>query len=406
MIDYSPVILGGDFGAYSLARAFHEAYGVNSTVVSIYGSGAVGHSRIIDPVVMGDTFNDEETLRNKLIEIGRATTSPDSKRLLMGSADWLVRVIVRNRAELEEFYQIPYVDLDVMDRVTEKREFSALCEELGIPHPQTVVHRVGVDDPTAPVALEFPVVAKPGDSEAYNDVEFPGKHKVFIVPTREELDDILTRVRDSGYRGDFIIQERIPGPDANLRMLTLYVDQRGDITLASMGQALLEDHSPTALGNPVVIMTGMADDEVIEHASRMLRHVGWRGYANFDMKYHPERDEYQFLELNPRLGRTHHYITLSGQNPAELYVADYLEGRQLEPIVANEQRMYASVPRAVLSKYVDDAQLLAKAKRVIKKHGMSNPLSYLPTEWDPRRIFYVQAALFNQRRKFKRHFPR
>lgn len=406
MTNYSPVILGGDYGAYSLARAFHERYGVRSTVVSKMGAGAVGHSRIIDSVVMGAAFRDEEALLEKLLAIGVQSETAKTPRLLTGSADWLVRFIVRHRAVLSAAgFVIPYADLEIMDRVVRKREFTALCQELDIPHPTTVVHKVGEDDPTAAIGLEFPVVAKPGDSAAYNAVDFPGKHKVFIVPTAEHLADVLTRVRDSGYRGDFIVQERIPGPDSNLRMLTLYVDQQGETTLVAMGQALLEDHSPTALGNPVAILTGMADQAAIDHASRMLKHVGWRGYANFDMKYHPQRDEYQFLELNPRLGRTHRYITLAGQNPAELYVADYLENRPLEPVFANEQRLYSTVPRAVIRKYVRDPELLARANAVIRKHGLSNPISYLPTEWDPRRIFYVQAALFNQRRKFKRFFP-
>src|SRR5690625_7756127 len=128
------------------------------------------------------------------------------------------------------------------------------------------------------------------------------------------------------------------------------------------------------------IQTGMADQAAIDHASRMLKHVGWRGYANFDMKYHPKRDEYQFLELNPRLGRTHRYITLAGQNPAEIYVADYLENQTLEPVLANVQRHYSTVPRGVIRKYVIDLELLTRAHAVIKQHGMSNLIAYLPTE--------------------------
>ncbi|HLR55862.1 MAG TPA: hypothetical protein VK096_03780 [Actinomycetales bacterium] len=405
MTNYSPVILGGDYGAYSLARAFHEQYGVRSTVVSKMGAGAVGHSKIIDPVVMGASIADEQQLLNRVLELGKNAAGDRAPRLLFGSADWLVRFIVRNRDKLSRYFTIPYVGLDVMDRVVKKRDFTALCENLGIPHPKTVVHRVGEDDPQAPVALAFPVVAKPGDSAAYNAVNFPGKHKVFVIPTPQRLAEVLTLVRDSGYRGDFIVQERIPGPDSNLRMLTLYIDQAGRTTLVAMGQALLEDHSPTALGNPVAILTGAADKTAVAHAERMLRDVGWRGYANFDMKYHPGRDEYQFLEVNPRLGRTHHYITLAGQNPAEVYVADYLENQAFEPVFANEQRLYSTVPRGLIRKYVTDTELLGRTNEVIRKHGMSNPISYLPTEWDPRRIFYVQAALFNQRRKFKRFFP-
>lgn len=401
----SPVILGGDIGAYSLARAFHEQYQVRSTVISQHGSGAVGHSKIIDGVALGDDAANDEVLLEKLLEIGRETASSESPRLLLGSVDWLVRFAVQHREALQPYFTVPYVDLDIMDRVAEKREFTALCQQLEIPHPGTIIHRVGEDSPEMPVPFEFPVIAKPGDSTAYNAVEFPSKHKVFIVPTPEKLVEILTSVRDSGYRGDFVLQERIPGPDANLRMLTLYVDHRGEVTLAAMGQALLEDHSPTALGNPVAIMTGAADQKTIDHAARMLKHVGWRGYANFDMKYHPERDSYEFLEVNPRLGRTHHYITLAGQNPIEMYVKDYLENVEMPPVLANEQRLYATISRGVIRKYLSDPHLLKSANTVIKKHGLSNPISYLPVERDLRRIFYVQAALFNQRRKFKRFFP-
>src|SRR5690625_2077571 len=114
--NYSPVILGGDYGAYSLARAFHERYGVRSTVVSKMGAGAVGHSRIIDSVVMGAAFRDEEALLEKLLAIGVQSETAKTPRLLTGSADWLVRFIVRHRAALSAAgFVIPYADLEIME---------------------------------------------------------------------------------------------------------------------------------------------------------------------------------------------------------------------------------------------------------------------------------------------------
>ena len=32
-VDVQPVVVGGDIGAYSLARAFHEAYGIRTIAV-------------------------------------------------------------------------------------------------------------------------------------------------------------------------------------------------------------------------------------------------------------------------------------------------------------------------------------------------------------------------------------
>ena len=42
---FVPVILGGDIGTYSLAREFHEAYGVTSVVVAAIVSADNMHSR-------------------------------------------------------------------------------------------------------------------------------------------------------------------------------------------------------------------------------------------------------------------------------------------------------------------------------------------------------------------------
>lgn len=45
--DVLPVILGGDIGAYSLARAFHEAYGIVPLVLSQAACHMCGDSSIL-----------------------------------------------------------------------------------------------------------------------------------------------------------------------------------------------------------------------------------------------------------------------------------------------------------------------------------------------------------------------
>ena len=122
--DVLPVILGGDIGAYSLARAFHEAYGIMPLVLSqadchMCGDSSILANRVVPhlerPAVLLSTLaNTAERFGNRPL-------------LLLGCGDWYVRLIVENRSVLEKSFIIPYIDEDLLNRLTEKDRFYALC---------------------------------------------------------------------------------------------------------------------------------------------------------------------------------------------------------------------------------------------------------------------------------------
>lgn len=400
-----PVVLGGDVGAYSLARTFHEAYGVRSVVVSSVSTGLVRRSRILENVVEPG-IDDGPTVVRTLRAI--AEQHPGTDRVLLGSADWLVRTIVENRTQLEDLYTIPYVDVATLDRVTDKVLFGELCAELGIDHPATVVHDVQAGGTPDTSALRFPVIAKAADTAAYHLVEFPGKKKVFTVDTPAELTGLLARVQASGYRGRFVVQDLIPGDDSGMRILTCYSDAGGTVRFSAFGHVLLEEHTPGALGNPAGIVTGH-DEQIVAQAVRLLEHLGWTGYANFDLKYDPRDGRTVFFELNPRLGRSNFYITAGGRNTAELYVREHVQGLPPLPDGAadhlTEPHLYTVLPRWLLRRYVADPALRARTRALGRAHRATNPLWYR-AERDPRRLAYLAVAQANQVRKYRRHYPR
>lgn len=399
-----PVVLGGDVGAYSLARTFHEAYGVRSVVVSSVSTGLVRHSRILENVVEPG-IDDGPTVVRRLRAI--AEQHPGTRRVLLGSADWLVRTIVENRAELEDLYTIPYVDVATLDKVTDKVLFGELCAELGIDHPATVVHDVQGGGTPDTSALRFPVIAKAADTAAYHLVEFPGKKKVFTVDTPAELADLLARVQASGYQGRFVVQDLIPGDDSGMRILTCYSDADGKVVFSAFGHVLLEEHTPGALGNPAGIITGH-DEAIVAQAVRLLEHLGWTGYANFDLKYDPRDGRTVFFELNPRLGRSNFYITAGGRNTAELYVREHVQGLPALPDGASphltEPHLYTVLPRWLLRRYVADPALRARTRALGRAGQVTNPLWYR-AETDPRRLAYLAVAQANQVRKYRRYYP-
>ena len=60
--DFDVVLLGTDIGIYGLARAFHERYGIVSTVISRVIAGPIKNSRIIDTIDIGEDSGRPETL--------------------------------------------------------------------------------------------------------------------------------------------------------------------------------------------------------------------------------------------------------------------------------------------------------------------------------------------------------
>lgn len=101
-------------------------------------------------------------------------------------------------------------------------------------------------------------------------------------------------MRNGGYQEEIIMQEFVPGDDTSMHILTCYTAQDGETKLASFGQTLLEDHTPSAIGNPVVIRT-MNNEEVGKQAKKLIEHMNFVGFSNFDLKYDERDGKYKFF---------------------------------------------------------------------------------------------------------------
>lgn len=397
-----PVILGADIGVYALARSFHEAYGVTSVVVAGAALGPVAHSRIVRHEIVDDG-HDPRQLVDRLVAV--AQSMPDRRLLLMANSDWLVRVVVQHRALLEQYYVVPFLSEHLLDQISDKATFAQICDDLGISVPRTLVQEFGSAEPWEAVAvdLEYPLIAKAASSADYQDVEFEGKKKVFEIATPEELAWLWDALRTAGYRGRFVVQELVPGDDTQMRSITAYVDTRGEITLLCSAHVLLEEHTPSGLGNPAAMIT-YRDDPMLEQARTFLASTGYRGFANFDVKVDPRTGQFRFFEVNPRIGRNNYYVTAAGANPMRFVVEDAVEGRSVPPVVVDKEILYSVVPNRLLLRYVRDPQLAARVRRLIKANAVARPLAYR-TDLSPRRRLYVWMALVNQVRKFRRYYP-
>jgi D-aspartate ligase len=399
-----PVILGADIGVYALARSFHEAYGVRSIVVSGAALGPVARSRIIDNVLLGPGAT-PEAMVDRLVAL--AGEHPGKRLVLLANSDWLVRVVVHHRARLEPHYVVPFLSQDLLDRISDKAVFAEMCADLGISVPRTIVQDfAGAGDAgwaPVPVDLPYPLIAKAASSADYQDVHFEGKKKVFEIGTPAELDALWTSLARAGFRGRFVAQELVPGDDTQMRSITAYVDSAGTITLLCSAHVLLEEHTPSGLGNPAAMVTARFDD-MLDQARRFLTATGYVGFANFDVKVDPRDGGFRFFEVNPRIGRNNYYVTAAGANPMRFLVEDRVHGRRLDPVVVDRQVLYSILPHRLLLRYVREPALRAQVQGLIRAGAVAHPLRYR-ADASPARRAYVLTAMLNQVRKFRTYYP-
>ena len=395
-----PVVLGGDILGYSYVREFHRVYGINSILLATADVKAASSSRFCDyRVVKG--VDQEESLISYLMDLGDELAAKGKVGILVGSGDWYARIFSQNKAKLEHRFVVPYIDFDLLDQITQKERFYSICEELGIDYPKTWLFDCADRDATIDAdQFDYPLIAKPSNSARYHYAEFPGKKKIFEVQTPDELRTIYHNLQESSYDRELIVQEFIPVEDDGLRSVTTFSDDEGNLRVSCMGQVVLQDHAPSAIGNPVVIRDARVES-VVEQAARFLKHVDYHGFANFDVKYDPRDGSYRFFEVNTRPGRNTFYLSLAGVPFVSLFVEDYVLGHQIPVTVAGDPFLYACVPPTVVRRTVKDPALRDDVLARYRSGMAQFPLFYDADSLN--HWFWAEVTYYHQIQKFKKY---
>lgn len=426
---FVPVITGGDVGAYSLAREFHEAYGVISALVPTAVNRNLRHSRILEVFPAGP-MTEEGPVLQALLDVADELNGrvPGRPLLLLASYDHLVRFAARHRQVLQaRGYTVPYPDEDALDAAALKENFYALCERLDVPYPRTAAYDAGAHTPAALAGfldglgesgLAFPVILKAGDGGAWADIRFAGRRKVHVVQDAGALGGLIGQACEAGYRGSLIVQELVPGPDSQLGIATFFRDGAGTTRLVSYGEVIVEDHAPGTEGNARAVLAG-GHATVARQGAALLDALDWHGFAMFDLKVDPRGNGdgsgdgvAQFLEMNPRLGRNHYYLTAAGANPAPYLVHEYLPHLAAElpggaptegTVTTTGPVLTTTIPMSLVRQYAS-ADQREQIRRAARAGRVVRPFEYR-ADPDLRRLAGLRLAELNSLRVFRTHPP-
>ena len=397
--NFQPLLFGGDINVYSVARAFHEAYGVKSVCFGKFASGPAYGSDIIDYRVCPKN-EDPETFRQNVADV--AAEFADKTVLVMGCGDSYVKLAAENKESFPANCIAPYIAGDTIGKLNNKEYFYELCDQFGIDHPGTFVYRkeMGHD---FELPFQAPYICKPSNGVAYWEHPFEGNEKVFTCPDRKNLEEVLDKVYAAGYPDTMIIQDFVPGDDSNMRVLTCYSDRNAQVKLMCLGHVLLEEHTPHGIGNHAVILTEV-NREICEKVKAFLEEMHYVGFSNFDIKYDTRDGKYKFFEINCRQGRSNYYVTGAGYNIAKLLVEDRVEGKDLPFVLADNPSLWRVVPRKVAYDFIV-SDYHAEMKARIREGREVTPLFYDKDKAFGRTL-RMKKNLLGHFKKFKQYYTK
>ena len=408
--EFVPVLLGGDINVYSVARAFYEEYQVKSIAFGKYGTGPAYRSRMIDyrhdPKI--DTY---ETCVRTVNAVAAAHL--DKTIVLMGCGDSYVALVAqaKDAGDLADNIVAPYGPFDLMDSAQRKEVFYRLCEKHGVPYPHTLTFTREMLSPAGePLAaldaidFPYPMILKPSDGIDYWAHPFATQQKAYTIGSREELESVIRDVYASGYADDLIIQDRVPGNDERMRVLTSYSDRTGKVRMMCLGHVLLEEHEPHAQGNHAMIITE-PNEELCQNVRKLLEDLGFVGFSNFDVKYDERDGSFKFFDFNTRQGRSNYYVTGSGFNVAKYVVEEYVYNRPFDPEfeTAQEEHLWTVLPYRAIDEFVSDPKLRDLAHRLVREKKAVNPV-FMRGDNDPNRWLRMVRQHFRCLDQMRRYY--
>lgn len=380
---FVPVLVGNDVGSYSLAREFHEAYGVISVVVPTAECRNLRHSSILRvhdaPVGTG-----EQDVLDRLADAAAELTDHGSAPrplLLMVDEDHLVRTVVDRRRGLGDLgYATPYADPSLLDRIADEDALASACADVGMARPRVLDYdltthtsrraRHAAETEVSEAGLRYPV-----------EVRIDGRPSTRAVEDPEALTAALEEAAAVGADSDraprrALIVERIPGPDSLLRLVTCFADQTGAVRLSAYGEVIVEERTPGHEGRTPAVLASR-DEHIESLAAALLRRLGWRGFAVLTLKIDPRDGTPKLIGISPRLGRDHHYLTAAGTNPVRFAVEEHLNGglAGLDTAATSYSALYTTLPLPLVRRYADSEQR-RRIKLMIDREAVVDPFRY------------------------------
>lgn len=370
-MDFEILILGTDPNAYYMARCAFEAYHKKAYLIGTKRLAFTKYSDILHVSYEPNMWDEKEFLRI-LQEFQKQHEG--KKIMLISTNETYVEFISKNKEKIHSAYIYNYPDVEIVKSLTNKETFYKKYSDSNLVFPKTkyfdcVRSKCEFND------LLFPLIVKPANVVSFNHMDFEGKKKIYKVENREELCEIIDSIKNAGYKDCLILQEFIPGDDSCLFDAVVYVDTKGKVEFMTFAQIGLQERTKSMVGNAAVLINGFntTKGNVLKQSKeikKFMEGIGYRGFAEIDMKYDSRDNTFKVLEINARQGRSSYYVTSLGHNLVKTLVEDCLYDQQQNYELLQQQVLLSFVPKGIVKKYIKNKlykkQVMKMWRHVVK----------------------------------------
>jgi len=230
-----------------------------------------------------EVVDDAQTLL-LLEEIGDASLH---KNVLFCTYDIYLLLVDRHRETLKKYFHLFLPEKYSLQKIMDKKNMLKLAKEAGLDTPLTFFSgEHSLKEITGKVG--YPVIVKPSYTQGCDA-------KVEVVNNEQ---DLCQTVRKDRFSKGYLVQEIIEGPDDNIWMCLGYCDRN------AVPVALFSAHKyrqiPRSFGSTA---TGVSqqNEEVVEQAITFVKHIGYHGCFDFEVKQCRDEKVYKFIEINYRV---------------------------------------------------------------------------------------------------------
>lgn len=246
--------------------------------------------------------------RDKTLRSIRQELIDNKYDLVIPLTDFVAIILAQNKQELSQYTTIAVNDWDVFQYASDKLKTMKVCMDNSIPCPRTYIADE-IPSNLSDLRLDFPVVIKPRTGSAA--VGFR------VVDNMNELKGVIKATQ--AKFGPSLVQEYIPQTDLQYKT-QIFIDRNGMMKSAVVFAKVR--WYPLAGGSSTLNVTVKRPD-IVESCQKLLKMIGWRGYADVDLIQDPRDDVAKIMEINPRITGSVKICYKAGVNFSEQILQDF-----------------------------------------------------------------------------------